>query len=275
MPAMCAPRSRRPLGPSLPPDLGRIGRRALLAAAVAVGVVGPFGAQAQVNLDAPFDPARLESRDLRVLQAALTLTGDYNALLDGAWGRGSAGALDNWVARRRGPGPVRMADLLPLLREWEDERRASGWLGLTLPDLGLSLIVPALLARAQPFDDPDWRDAVFWRADGGAFQIIAGRLPEAARNRLHRDVQQAHDGDEEQYVLRRSDLWVTGQLRADGRRAYMRSDLGDAVTVLAQAAPEHRFRLALVAASYSRRPVPDLSPTPDGLLATLMAEALR
>jgi len=252
-----------------------IARRAVLAGIAACALTRGSAARAQLQPDAPFDPARFDARDLRVLQAALTLSGDYNALLDGAWGRGSAGALEARITRERGPGTVRMTDLLPLLRDWEAERRASGWLGLTLPDLGLSLIVPALLARARAADDDDWRDAVLWQAEDDSFRIIAGRLPDPARTRLHTQVRDGHDGDEAQYVLRRADIWVTGQLRANGWRTYMRSDIGDAVSLLARAAPAHRFRLALVAASFSRAPAPDLSPTPGGMLAALTEAALR
>ena len=248
------------------------GRRRAVALLAAAGAFAGGLLPLQSHADVPFDPSALDARDLRVIQAALTLTGDYNALLDGDWGRGSEGALSAYLGHANGNHRARLNDLVPLLRGFEQERRRSGWLMLHFPDLGASLAVPATLARSTPDTDPAWRGAVRWRSVDDSIDISLGILERTEMERLHETVRAGHASQEYQYVLRRADRWVTGQHAGDDSRVYMRSDqVSDGfVSVLARAAAEHEFRLALIASSFARGPVPELTPAPGGPLAALL-----
>jgi len=251
------------------------GRRRVLAwLAIGACAAAAGRVRAQQASDAPFNASAFGARDLRVIQAALTLTGDYNALLDGDWGRGSDAALAAHVRREAGTDQALTSHLVPLLRGFEEERRRSGWLTLHFPDLDVSLAVPATLARSTPETDDAWRLAVRWRARDDSLDISLGVLDRAEMERLHEAVRAGHAPPAPQYVLRRSDRWVTGQHAADDHRAYMRSDAvtGGFLSLLARAAPEHEFRLAMIASSFARGPAPELTPEPGGPLSGLLAD---
>ena len=76
-----------------------------LALGLAMLVIYSTGAQAQgrsIRLSDDFDSVQVSREEARILQGALALERSYDGLLDGAWGRGSAAALNQWVRSANG-----------------------------------------------------------------------------------------------------------------------------------------------------------------------------
>ena len=84
-------------------------------------------AAAEPSLDSEFDARPLLTQEKRTLQAALSFSGDYVGLLDGAWGKGSQRALELYSLRTIGSDKPRFQDVLPVLQAFEEERLLSGW----------------------------------------------------------------------------------------------------------------------------------------------------
>lgn len=97
-------------------------------------------ATAAADPEDSFLSERLTWGDSRFLQAALSLSGHYSGLIDGAWGSRSANALIAATQSHPTEGDVLHA-LLPLI---EDEE--SGWTALNSD--GVSILAPiSLLVR--------------------------------------------------------------------------------------------------------------------------------
>lgn len=55
--------------------------------------------RAEVDANASFDPSLLAGQNVRIVQAGLVLTGDYNGIIDGQWGARSNNALLTYVRK--------------------------------------------------------------------------------------------------------------------------------------------------------------------------------
>jgi len=245
-----------------------IGAGLMLAAAQRAAAQGDDSAW----LAQMFDPAAFGVRELRAIQAALVWSGDYNALLDGAWGRGSAAALAAYVRREAGRDAALNRDLRPLLAAFEAERRAGGWLTLHVAALDLSLSVPVLRAGPVPGGDGA-AGALDWAAPDGALSVRTRLLDRAAMSQAHDAAEAAHAGPGQGYRARREGRWVTGAVTDAGGHLYLRSDAHGAgfATVRAEGAAAQELRVALIASSIQRGVAPEFGPAPGDRLSRILA----
>ena len=93
------------------------------------------------RMDRPFDARPLSLSDKIFLQAALAVTGDYDGLIDGAWGGGSQAAYEAFLARRDWPDSNRSAAGLAILGH--ADLSDAGWTDFHMPNINASLYYPA------------------------------------------------------------------------------------------------------------------------------------
>ena len=209
--------------------------------------------------DDPFLAERLSRQDSRFLQSALSLSGHYNGLIDGAWGGGSARALI--AATRSDPteGDV-LGALLPLIEDAE-----SGWMALNLD--GVSLLVPdALLNREDRAEDPFLSFATPTR--DLILRLLFGSATEASD--MHGWL--ASNTVADAYTADTRTAYITKGRLADGDTVYLwtRYVEGVFVSVLVQWSPRQAHRARLMVASLSAGFVADLFLQPDGYLARMV-----
>ena len=262
-------RTARPLGTALRRAAGRAVAMLLILLALL-----PAAAQAQgrtLRLSEPFEADRLGREELRALQAALALEGDYEALLDGSWGRGSQDALVAHVRRTTGGSGPTWRDVRALVRAYADERRLGGWRPVW-HDAGQvwHLRPDGLLA-----DRSTAREERYATEDGGLLVIAQTNTfrPDA----LHEDFAADARPGSDPYRLDGGDLMVTAAEMRGGRFAYVRSDRegGGAgwTTHIVIADAANRARQRLIASSFSRRRQDDIAIPPNTVLAALVDSA--
>lgn len=219
--------------------------------------------------DSAFDARLLTGPEKRVLQAALTLTGDYHGQLDGIWGKASQSALEAHAMRTAGAVRPVNRHLVTLLAAFEAERDARGWTIETSTAGNLSFAYPAALVSATRH-----KDGMTWSSADGSFQMATGIVDAGKGRALHALV--AADAAPPFEILRdiRPDRQTTFATVRDGHLRFARTDrLGAdryfSLTIIA--APVHRGRMALVAATIRRGAPVDLTLPADGLLSGILA----
>ena len=230
-----------------------------LVAILCLGLMqGLHPAPSAAGPDDPFRSEQLSRQDSRFLQSALSLSGHYSGLIDGAWGSGSARAL---VAATR-PDPTEidvLGALLPLIEDAE-----SGWMALNWQSA--SLLVPgALLNREDREEDPFLSYATPTR------DLILRVLFGSARDASDRHGWLADNTVADAYTADTRTAYITRGRLADGDTVYLwtRRVDGVFVSVLVQWAPRQAGRARLMVASLSTGYVSDLSFAPDGYLARM------
>ncbi|MBM2575795.1 trypsin-like peptidase domain-containing protein [Jannaschia sp. Os4] len=233
--------------------------------AVLLLLAGPALAQT-IRLDAAFDARRLSDVEQRYLQSALAFEGDYVALIDGAWGRGSQGALERWAAREARGGRATWRAVGALVRRWEAERDAAGWVQVWHDEERLGHQLPQGLLRVTESD----RELRYVSPDGGL--VILYRLDRDLPLALHDEFRADARAGVDTYRTQSADRLITaGQMRG-GRHAYVRSDRSGArwATHVVLSDDANRGRLRVIAGSFSRRNVPPAELQPGGALAALL-----
>jgi serine protease Do len=221
------------------------------------------GAAAQSSAPASLDG--VGGADLRVLQAALTLTGDYDGALDGAWGPQSRAALAAYVRREHGDSVARDTHLTALVRDFEREWRGSGWSIMFFPESGISAAQPVGLL----YPDSDQPEHLTLRSRPDGLLIRWLHEPYGQTAAMHDWAQRNHRGDVRPFQVLGDQQMISKMELAGGERLYLRSEWVGRhyVTILVQAKRPHWGRLALVAASIRLGTQPDLTLSPDGPLA--------
>jgi S1-C subfamily serine protease len=216
-----------------------------------------------------FDAATLDPVERRLLQTALTLSGDYAGPLDGAWGADPARALAAY-ARRSFDGPALNLHAGALVLDLLEEVDRSGWTFTLLPDLGISLALPA--DRLGPIES-EFGGERRWTENGG-LALLTQTLDDADAVAWHAAAAAADTDPAGPAVRREAGLMITDGLLNDGRRFHTRSDrIGERwATVHVAAESRESAALALIAASI--RPGPPLAweLPEDGRLVGLVSE---
>lgn len=232
----------------------------LTAALVLLGL--PAAAQ---PLDDPFNPARLDEREIRVLQGALSLSGDYNGLMGSAWDPRAQAALDTWMRREQGRDRYTFADLRPLLLDFDQERRSSGWSVQSFGGGLLTFAAPMSLMTSRPPND-DWQ--VTLSSDQTSLAIRFSEHPESAMTTIHQRQVATSGAQNAPYTVRSPRRWITSVKRDDGVEVYLRSErFGNAwLTLRLRTEPADRHRFNLMAASIERGTQPPLQIPYGGIL---------
>ncbi|WP_308915912.1 hypothetical protein [Jannaschia sp. LMIT008] len=247
-------------------------RLACLILALALPLAAPLPADAQarsIRLSAPFDPGVLTRSERRTLQAALALQGDYDALLDGLWGRGSRAALDSYAARTSRVRGATWRDVRSLMRAYDAEWDANDWGPVWHDAERVFHLRPDGLLDRQDLGD----ETRFVSPDGGL--ILVSRIDTRNPIDLHDAVAADAPRGTDPYRLSEDRRIVTAASMREGREVYMRSDFGGGVwmthMVLADAANEGR--MGLIASSFARERIGPLDPRSGPVLGALLRGA--
>lgn len=193
-----------------------------------------------------FDARRLSTHDKRFLQAALAFEGDYQGLLDGAWGRLSQGALVRFSAREleEESKDWHMVVLaLALIEKIDDD----GWEYHYQSELGVSLLVPLKsIGLEKPSDS-----FANWRHKNSSLSYSVGALDQSQANKIHSYAWDWHEGYGSPYTVRKTGLAVTSSTKPSGDVLYARSDFvgGRWSTVLLFASKQDANLLGAVSSS--------------------------
>lgn len=222
------------------------------------------------TLNDPVDAARLGYEEKRILQAALSLSGNYLGLLDGEWGRGSERALSIFASEREGRVNATYGTVASLLTEFGNEVAANDWQMIYLESVDVSYAHPLnlLIEGSDPsvmqFDAPD-----------DSFSITIDYADRTGATAIHAYIFGQGQNAPPPYQNYSDDRLITSVTLPGGLLAYVRSDwVGDGfLTFSLIAADQHRDRLALIAGSLQRGRAPQFVLPPNGRLATVLTGA--
>ncbi|SPJ23399.1 S1 family peptidase [Palleronia abyssalis] len=220
------------------------------------------------NLWAEFDARPLSRPENRMLQAALTASGDYVGTLDGEWGRRSQDALDRFALREFQTKPLNAHAAL-LAAQILDTFADEGWEYRRIDWLAMSALLPqANLTLTE-------NEATFseWRHRTRDLGVLMGDYATGYMVDLHGQVLENAPFASAPYTVRQDDLWISA-FPTGGGRIYLRSDLlyGTWSTIMVQAGPDALPDLALITASLTPDPPPNILPSIDGPLLRMVAE---
>lgn len=232
--------------------------------------LGLRAGHAQGLQQSEFDARLLSLQEKRIVQAALALSGDYNGLLDGAWGKGSQRALERYTLRHLNTVKPIFADLRDLLGAFEAERQSSGWWISYNDSTGISFAFPDKLVSPDPEHSSDFAGA--WVSADGRFSLVIayGALAEALN--FHRYAYQHARAGTEPYQSVKPGRIVTSSELSGGVFSYVRSDsVGNVyMTISLLSGTEHAGRVAMLSGSIQRGRGSELTLPPGGVLATLL-----
>jgi S1-C subfamily serine protease len=241
--------------------------RYLACTVVLIVLLGCSPARADIG-ERAFDAGALSQAEKRFLQAALAIEGTYKGLIDGAWGRGSHGALERWASARGLGRPIRFRDTRPLITAFRDEVDAAGWAALNLADARLSFQVPfGLLSLDETTRHPTLTDT--------AGTLLVRNFYEGGTKtaEMHEWLLDNHAATPDRlYSNYKSGRLITSARLANGKTAYLRSDRDGPGfhSILVQYQPWQAERGQLIAASISRQPQNDFRLPREGALASMM-----
>ena len=209
----------------------------------------PANAFTEIELTQPFDGSKLDYDEARFLQVSLALSGDYNGLIDGAWGPGSDRALARFAAREA-PGVgglnwVASSAAQTGLSAFYQE----GWSNYYLSHYFVTVLVPM---GALEFDDSE--AALAFHHTRSTLRYTVDRVSDESFGFWHQFALRDAMPGMEPYTLRRDKVNITSVTMRSGVTVYVRSDLvrGGWTTVVLSARPSDAG--ALAAASGSIRP---------------------
>jgi serine protease Do len=224
-------------------------------------------AAAQPSVESEFDARPLLTQEKRTLQAALAFSGDYVGLLDGAWGKGSQRALEAYSLRTANTDKPSFQDVVPVLREFEAERQASGWEIFYSEATNTSYAHPFnLLVQDQSADVIKFNSASDRLSLVVDFSNLVGTLS------IHDYLMSEGLAYPERYQSLKPSRLITSVALPNGLTAYARSDNLDKgyVTITIMSGEEHKTRVALMAGSIQRGYGLALELPPQGLLASML-----
>jgi serine protease Do len=247
--------------------------RIIAIAILTVGLLVPVSSNAQ-DFDAlfyEFDARDLTQADKRFLQTALAFSGDYNGLLDGAWGQISQRAFERYAAREFGAGAEDW-QMAVLAFDFLQTVEQDGWAIRYLDGLDMSLLYPWSAVRNEASTDY----FVNWRHTNSSLGISTGIHSLETVRRVHEFTASTHAGNAELYTLRRPNFAITSATQGDGGILYARSNYinGTWRTVMLSANPGDVPILNAVAASITVGRAAPISISPNGKLEAVILKAV-
>jgi len=244
-------------------------RRILVA--LLFGLVFSSAAQAwtRAELADPFDASDLTPNEIRFLQAALALKGDYIGMIDGKWGAGSARGLKAFI-RDSGIdlGPGELPNLAPvaLVSDAIVTISKQGWSRYYFDFADLSFLSPQKTMTSKVSDNGlslDFNDSV----SSLSISLTSGN---ASRTSAFHQYALSNSVSKP-YTVRKDRLVITSAKVFGGKTLYIRSDLmsaGNWSTILISSLDRDAVRLALVTGSLLPHRGADLELPENGELAT-------
>lgn len=234
----------------------------------------PFGtarAQDYATLFRDFRAAGLSQDDKRFLQAALAFEGDYNGLLDGAWGQRSQRALEAFSWREFGTDAEEW-HMVILAMGLFGRVDKEGWTRRHFDLLDMSVLFPAKTAISEA----PTQDFLNWRHGTSSLSYSLGSHDYNTTARLHEYTLQWHGAAEAPYLVRKDGFAVTSAKRRDGSILYTRSNWvgGRWSTIMLSASARDKDTLNAVSASIAAGRARDLAVTRGGRLERAILLAL-
>ena len=174
---------------------------------------------ASTGLWSEFDARPLGKTEKRFLQAGLAMEGYYTGMIDGAWGRGSQGALDRYAADRFDGVKPANAHAGVLAAVTMDRWFEDGWSYESVGHLAISKMLPTKRLRLVDADGAFQE----WRHTDKDLVVYFNDLDTGQLTRLHRQNAESADAVRTPYVLRNPTTWVTSLVTAT-ETIYVRSD---------------------------------------------------
>ena len=220
-----------------------------------------------------FDARPLSLSEKRIVQMALAMEGDYNGLVDGAWGRRSQTALEAYVTRNFSDIP-RYFHVAVLVSGFAREFLEDGWAEFYEQQFGVTFLFPQDLMREKE------RGSRFIRYEGtqGLLAVSIERHGGAELAELHQSgLRRFGPPRGEVYQLRKSHRWVTSFKDRDGDYWYVRTEpvKGALTTVSILADPGNRNVLNAISTSILPGQASLLRPEEDGVLLSVIDMAAR
>jgi serine protease Do len=251
------------------------GRRRLIAPAlvVAVLVAGVAVAQDLALLGAEFDARGLSDPEKRLLQVGLAASGDYDGLIDGAWGAGSQAAFEHYVLAAGladADGRVRNYHLAVLAAEADAFAAANGLSYRGGTPYGHLLLTPP----GDFVDDPATGvDDLVLTARGLEIRTFSSEPDEAAE--LHDGLELRLGSGALPYLVRSEQRWVTAATTG-GALVYARTDYSPGVdsfftTLVSEGPGADRALYRVVTAAITDAATAELG-APGGALERVIAE---
>ena len=217
----------------------------------------------QTFLFRPFEARLFDPEELRLLQWALSLEGDYIGLIDGAWGARSQTALAAFSSRRYSDSP-RIAHVPALAMRLIDQISDEGWGFSAFPGYGGSILFPDKATVETP-QSGSFRN---WAHTTSSLNYSFALTNADKMVGFHSYVSSQSPLAEPLYTVRRKDRIVTSAVLRSGMRIYVRSDLinGFWRTVLLSAKAQDKNWLSAVAASIAPTPPRPITLPENGML---------
>lgn len=192
---------------------------AVLSAIMAIAA--PASAYTVDEMWAEFDASKLTVEEKRFLQFGLALAGKYSALMDGAWGKGSQSALEDWARAAQLDPPIENWEVVLLAAEISDRTQADGWDQRYFEPMDVSFSIPAGRMRQEAADEVFLNYA--HTASSLRYSLTTGDLPQVAG--IHTYALSSALPGTAPYTLRRENVLITSVEQAGGAILYARSDL--------------------------------------------------
>ncbi|MFV0332533.1 MAG: S1C family serine protease [Tropicimonas sp.] len=194
-----------------------------------------------------FDARTISQAEKRFLQAGLAFLGTYNAMLDGAWGKGSQHALERYAAQAGVAAPVPNWLVSVIALSTLEVFDQDGWEQRHIDLLDISLLVPSKRLRARR--DSNMFINLNHTETSLGYSLTRGDASQVTR--LHGYTLQQAMAGASPYQVRRGDTWITSARTAQGLTLYTRSDRRRAFwsTVMLSAGDADGGQLAAVSGS--------------------------
>lgn len=166
----------------------------------------------------PFDAKGLNRAEKRVLQAGLALEGHYNALLDGAWGRGSQSSMTAMTRKEHRANTPTWQHAIDLQNRLANEVQTNGWQVTGTRDNAVSLLLP--MRQMRPASA---RRGAAWQSVRRDMQvrILPQSLSETVT--LANAIASRHEGRGDAYFRQTGNRVVVSAETGDGGGIYMRN----------------------------------------------------
>ena len=207
-----------------------------------------LSAQSFDHLFRSFDSSKYSRTELRFLQLGLALEGDYNGLLDGAWGKISNNAISRFAAREFDAQPYEIHAAL-LAFTTADFLEHGNWEIHYFDALGMSFLIP----QQNLVEAAHTKQMLNYEHSSTSLKYSIAWGDKDWTQGLHDYAESVHSKSSEAYTVRKTGTAITSVIKADGTTLYIRSRFwnNEWNTLLISANQHDASLLAAVAASIS------------------------
>lgn len=183
-----------------------------------VCVATNVSAQSFDHLFRDFDASKYNRDELRFLQLGLALEGDYNGLLDGAWGNISNRAISRFASREFDALPYEIHAAL-LAFTTANFLENGNWEVQYFDSLGLSFLLPYQNLIEGAHTD----QMLNYEHDSSSLKYSLARGDRDWTQGIHDFAVDAQANSGDAYTVRKTGTAITSAIKADGTTLYVRS----------------------------------------------------